>query len=89
MKSPRSPQIANDEVIATDSAGIVDLSWNLEQAVGGDVQYHLSLQSLSGGDVIAQYPLYENMVVDNDGEEGEDVGAETEYFVDDEALTVI
>ena len=81
------PQIADRLVNATYNAGIVDLAWNLEQAIAGDVKYHLTLQALSDGQVIAQYPLYENMVVDDDGDD-EDDGNEVEKFVDDEALTV-
>ena len=81
------PAIENDEVNAVYNSGMVDLSWNLEQAIDGDVKYHLTLQSLNDGEVIAEYSLYENMVVDNDGDE-EDDGEETEIYVDDAALTV-
>jgi hypothetical protein len=82
------PEIENGDVNASYAGGIVDLGWNLAEAIDGDVKYHLTLQALTDGQVTAQYPVYENMVVDDDGDEDDD-GEEVEIYVDDAALTVI
>lgn len=82
------PEIQSGQITATYAGGLVDLGWNLAEQIDGDVKYHLTLQSLVDGEVAAEYPLYENMVVDEDGDD-EDDGEEVERYVDAAALTTI
>ncbi len=80
------PAIDDSGVLAVNNSGLVDVSWNLAEVISGDVKYHLTLQAKDNDEIIAQYPLYENMVVDADLD-SEDDGEEQEIYVDDTALT--
>jgi hypothetical protein len=81
------PEIDEDGVSAFYANGEVDLQWQLKKAVSGDVKYHLSLHGNEDGELIAQYPLYENEGVDADLD-GEVDGDEIEQYIEDAALAV-
>lgn len=78
----RVPQIKKDSLnAALNSDNTVDLDWELEQAVAGDVRYHLTMVNIDNGQVVYEYPIYEDLV-------DEDDDTVTENYIPLQALTV-
>ncbi len=82
------PHIKEDSAIVEINGNMATLEWELEKAVE-NVKYHLSMQRVDEeGNVLEEYALYENKLLDSSDENEEDV-EEIKMYIDDVALTKI